>query len=624
MKFLPLELVRPHIIPINITYYNPKDFNEVDVLTIVYKDLDSGEKIVYEIKEPAIEIYIVKPENRTFYHMRDMIEMDLCDKYKVKYRSRWNFAAKKLQLNSSEEAKASPYIFNADIQIETFYLIQFIMEYPCDKTKSLSLGKLDIENDIIQCEDFPVYGETPINAVTYINMETDDVYTLVLLKDNLPIYSPNHRLYQQVEDLRVHFKNQVQEIINNPSIVENKCHETFDELYPGMKYNLLYYNEEADLIKDLFKIIHQTDNDYIGIWNSPYDMQNLMLRPAHLGLDVNKIIPDDRFSIQVVSFKEDTNPQAHKRRHDCITSTIPSFVDDMVHYAGIRAGRGVLPSTKLNAIAQKELKDEKYDYSEVSDIKHLYYDDLLKFIIYNIKDVLLLKGIENKTKDSYTIYNRMYTMCVFPKEAFTTTKVVWHSLIRFMYTKGYVPGTNRNKGKHHKAIIDYSAKLNGEEIEEMDDDDFINSYFGIEDDSNDSNSENTDDKKDEKYSGAMVMNTLHMKPSGMKIMDKDAKYVHENVADQDITSEYPSAINTCNISNETLVGKIYLEHPDEIEIPICEGFEFRGEDREKYKMDKGNYLLEAYTEDDVLSFGTLFLGLPDPENVLSDIARIIQ
>ena len=121
----------------------------------------------------------------------------------------------------------------------------------------------------------------------------------------------------------------------------------------------------------------------------------------------------------------------------------------------------------------------------------------------------------------------------------------------------------------------------------------------------------------------MVMNTLHMKPSGMKIMGKDAKYVHENVADQDITSEYPSAINTCNISNETLVGKIYLEHPDEIEIPICKGFEFRGEDREKYKMDKGNYLLEVYTENDVLSFGTLFLGLPDPEDILKDIAKII-
>ena len=58
MKFLPLELATPHIIPINITYYNPKDFSESDVLTITFKNQDSGEHIVYDIKDPEIEIYI--------------------------------------------------------------------------------------------------------------------------------------------------------------------------------------------------------------------------------------------------------------------------------------------------------------------------------------------------------------------------------------------------------------------------------------------------------------------------------------------------------------------------------------------------------------------------------------
>ena len=93
MKFIPLELVRLHMIPLNITYYTPKNFNEPDVLTIVYKDQDTNEKIVLEIKEPEIEIYITKPERRTFHHMRDMCEMSECDKYKCKYRTRWSFAA---------------------------------------------------------------------------------------------------------------------------------------------------------------------------------------------------------------------------------------------------------------------------------------------------------------------------------------------------------------------------------------------------------------------------------------------------------------------------------------------------------------------------------------------------
>ena len=87
--------------------------------------------------------------------------------------------------------------------------------------------------------------------------------------------------------------------------------------------------------------------------------------------------------------------------------------------------------------------------------------------------------------------------------------------------------------------------------------------------------------------------------------------------------EYPSAINTCNISNETLVAKVYLENPDDVNIPICEGFVFRGNDEEKYKMDKGNYLLETYTEGDIFNFSKLFLGLPTPDKILKNIKDII-
>lgn len=501
MKFLPLELVRPHIIPLNIVYYNPLthggNFDTPDVLTITYKDQDTGQKFVHDIKNPEIEIFITKPENRTYNHMRDMLEMDLCDKYKVPYRTRWNFAAKKLGLDSADMAKASPYVFNADIPIETYYLIQFVMEYFSDSPKTLSLGKLDIENDIIACEDFPLHGETPINAVTYINMETNDVYTLILLKDNLPIVPEGHPKYVEYKKMKENFYSQANEILSNPDMMIAQCHQKFDEMYPGMKYNLLYYDEELQLLKDLMTIIHQTDNDYIGIWNMPYDMQNIITRPARIGGDAFEIIPDERFSIKMISFKEDTNPVAHKRRHDCITSTIPSFVDDMVHYAGVRAGRGVIPSLKLNNVAKNELRDEKYDYSEVSDIKHLFYDDLIRFILYNIKDVLLLTGLENKSKDTTTIYSRMYQMFVFPKEAFTTTKVVWHSLIKFMYERGYVPGTNRNRGKNKKSIIDYSSALSNQlsDSEDIDDEMFMLEEPDIGSD------EDSEDKKDEKYQG---------------------------------------------------------------------------------------------------------------------------
>lgn len=630
MKFLPLEWVRPHMIPINFIYNNPLtrggSFDEPDVLTVVYKDQDTGDKIVYDIQNPVIEIYIVKPEYREYGHMRDMIEMKYCEKHTVPYRTRWHEAAKLLKLSSSSDAKMSPYVFNADIPVETWYLMQFVIEYPSEATKDLSLGKLDIENDIIRFEGtFPGYGDAPINAVTYINMDTDDVYTLVLFKDDLPVVPESHPKYQYYQELKESLYRQADEIESNPQMMLDKCHETFDEMYPGFKYNLLYYRDERKLLQDLMEIIHSTDNEYIGIWNSPYDMQNIMLRPAHLGMDARELIPDDRFSIRLVGFKEDTNPNFHKRRHTCLTSTIPSFEDDMVLYSGIHSQGGVLPSHKLTFIAQKELKDDKLDYSEISDIAHLYYLDLIRFILYNIKDVLLLVGLERKTKAMDTIYSRLYQMFVFPREAFTTTKVVWHSLIKFMYDNGFVPGTNRNRGKHRKEIIDYSAKY-GSKIAEAEAAGIPieDAEFDIDIDEPTIDENGDEEKKDEKYQGAWIMNTLHMQPTSVSILGKPAKYVHDNVADSDVGSEYPSAINTCNISNETLVAKVYLMDPDDVEIKIPEGFQFRGDDMDKYKMDKGNYLLETYTEGDVFNFGSLWLGLPTPEEILADLSTRIR
>lgn len=627
MKFLPLEMVRPHMIPINIQYYNPVahggTYQDPDVLTLVYKDQDTGEKIVYDIKDPEMEIYIVKPEHRIFDHMRDMIEMEKCNKYRVKYRQRWAFAAKQLGLSSPNEAKVSPYVFNADIAIETYYLINFVMEYPSDKPKNLSLGKLDIENDIIKYDGtFPGYGEPPINAVTYINMDTNDVYTLGLLKDDLPEVPVGHSKYGYYQQLKKHFYEQVDMIMKDPGLIERKCHEAFDEAYPDMHYHILYYTDERDLLKDLMKIIHSTDNEYIGIWNSPYDMQHIMSRPEALGMDPKEIIPDERFSIRLVGFKEDTNPIFHKRRHVCQTSTVPSMEDDMVLYSGVHAQGGVIPSHKLGYIARKELGDDKYDYSEISDIAHLFYEDLITFFLYNIKDVLLLVALEHQTKIMDIIYSRLYQMFVFPREAFTTTKVVWHSLIKFMYDAGYVPGSNRNKGKHHKSIIDYSSAL-GEQATTL-------NLEGIEEDGEyfieiDEPTDGDDDEdKDEKYAGAWIANTLHMKPTSVIIMGAPSKYVHDNVADLDVGSEYPSAINTCNISNETLVGKVYLENPDEADVPIPEGFVFRGDDQEKYKMDKNNFLMETYTEGDIFNFASLWLNLPTPEEVLNGVAELVS
>ena len=83
---------------------------------------------------------------------------------------------------------------------------------------------------------------------------------------------------------------------------------------------------------------------------------------------------------------------------------MPVFTDQMVNYAAIRKGREELRSTTLNYIGQKELEDEKLDYSEDGNIKTVSYNNYLRYILYNIKDVLLQGGIEQATSDLETYY----------------------------------------------------------------------------------------------------------------------------------------------------------------------------------------------------------------------------
>ena len=65
MKFLKnVDPAVNHVMLLNIMYFNERNFDQDDVLSVVYKDMDTGEKFVENINKPKIEVYIVKPEYR--------------------------------------------------------------------------------------------------------------------------------------------------------------------------------------------------------------------------------------------------------------------------------------------------------------------------------------------------------------------------------------------------------------------------------------------------------------------------------------------------------------------------------------------------------------------------------
>ena len=173
MKFLKgVDPEVNHVMLLNILYFNERDYEQDDVLSIVYKDIDTGEKFVENIVKPEIEVYIVKEEYRNQVKgiVRDWYPKEWMEPRRVRYRNRYAQIARILELPDKEWAKTSPYVAWSNIDIKAYYCIQFELEYSNNRTKHLNVGFLDIENDTIELEGFPEYGETPINAVTYISM----------------------------------------------------------------------------------------------------------------------------------------------------------------------------------------------------------------------------------------------------------------------------------------------------------------------------------------------------------------------------------------------------------------------------------------------------------------------
>ena len=85
-------------------------------------------------------------------------------------------------------------------------------------------------------------------------------------------------------------------------------------------------------------------------------------------------------------------------------SAYTQYICQMRLYSAVRKSQHTLKSVALNAISDMELKDKKIEYPESANIVQFPYVDWRNFIKYNIKDVLLQYGIENKVRDVDTYY----------------------------------------------------------------------------------------------------------------------------------------------------------------------------------------------------------------------------
>lgn len=651
MKFLDGVGPNQEVLPLNYLYFNERNFNVDDVLTIIYKDVASGETKVQNIIKPEIEVWIVKPEYREAVRFnRTWVKKEYLEPHKVRYRNRYRQIAKILGLQDEDIdlAKTSPFVLFSNLDIRNYYALQFIHEYNVPDSFNLNIGLFDIENDIIDIDHFPQPGECPISLIAFIDVSNETVYQFILEPQNHsntinPATGDYYDYRDQVQHLKEHVKEYIQEL-----------HEMFDESYGVLDYHILFLKSEEEMISKFFKLLDVLNIDFAEAWNAAYDMSNLTSRPDKILSDPIQLICSDKFLAKECLFVEDKNPLFHKRKHTCQIAHPTVFIDQMVIYAGLRSAMGKIPSLKLNVIAQKEIGDTKLDYSEEGSIKELPYENFWKYCLYSIKDTLLQLGIHRKTDDISSVYSRMLEDGLLANEVFTSTIQLTNSLSTFLLEHDYIPGNNFNKFNDEQKLKqqaffygssnDIASDENDAMMNAMVDPDDLVDTSDDEEDEDDSSS-----KKKKKFSGAMVQDPNRMLPTGFKINGRLNSRIHNNVGDMDITSEYPTAIILSNMSSETLIARvefvddlydwIYVNKgPKWIEehrivnnairftaedmmdyrfnrLPMY-NYDFIDEDAAKYKLNMSDTITMLMAFDDVVHIGTQFCNLPDYDELV--------
>ena len=537
-----------------------------DFSTVLLKRTSTGEKVKIEIPHPNMKYYVVKPEHRDFDYNKRFIEKKFLTAKIIPYRNILKDIAKEggketeeffqscIEKGTYREMKflhRYPYVFHTDYGYEDMFRTEWLLHYAQpDLNRKITKAFLDIETDVIDFVGLPT-NECEINAVTLIDGDACISYTFLLRNGKNP---------------------QIEKFEQNASSFIEELHSEFDESYGKIDYKLMMYDREIDLLVDLFKTIHRLKKDFIFIWNMGFDIPYIIARIEYLGYDPEEVMCHPDFKYNYLYYAKDFHhfDIAHKKDYFKIAD-YTVYQDQMINYAKIRKAQGKLPSVKLNAIAEKELQDTKLDYTDAGFDKTLPYTNYPRFVMYNIKDVLLQLGIERRTNDMDTLFSRAYDNATSYPSLFSQTILVRNSMYSSMYKSNLIMGNNVN--------VDYSAKFDNNEEEK------------------------------ERFEGALVGDPELNSHEGIIMYGKKSKYIYNYVIDYDFSSLYPSIIISFNISVMSMVGKLLIEGFDHL----------NGDPSAKY--DAGKEFAEDLTSGDMSRIGSRYFNLPTTEDLISELEK---
>lgn len=437
---------------LNVIYHKPKkqENGKYDdgSLDIIYKDMDTGEKKVQHIDNPEYTYYIAKDEYAPSYN-KLFIEKEKTYPVTCKYKDIKKDIAEKTgnidwfydnlrngNARQNEKLFTIPKIFRADMHIEDYYRFLFNKKYKNIPFKPDNLY-FDIEVDgINQAGDFPEMGECPVNACTLIHDGTKTVYTLLLENDKNPLIEE----FKKEPNLTKRLKD----------FVRDKVGGWKQEIRYGLdkySYKILFYDNEIQLIHDIFNIINTLKPDFAMAWNIAFDLPYLIERIKVLGYTPEEIICHKDFTVKEAWYYVDQRADKFEERGDYAQiSSYTVYVDQLITFASRRKGQRQLAEFKLDYIGNVIAGVRKLDYSHITtQIAKLPYLNYLVFVFYNVMDTMVQKCVEHKVGDIEFLYNKCMMNNTRYAKAHRQTTYLVNRGIKDFDNMGLIMGCNANK-----------------------------------------------------------------------------------------------------------------------------------------------------------------------------------
>lgn len=601
---------------LNVTYLRSgktRDGEKIDEsFEVIYKTEDGEVHKTYE--PPEADIFIVKPGFRTYNYNKPEERMECMDKIRVPIsKIRFKIAeemgeqgrafveqcVRNKNFRGLDQLYRWPYAYACDFQPEYYFYKNWYEKYPLKNVK-LTKAFIDIETDLmdytLDMENIPNTAHSPVNLITIILEDTKEAWTFILHPQEPSRFGRTPEEYEKRYAL---YKKQLEDheyLMAHKDEFIKDLHDSFDPTYGYLDYHLRVFDQEIDLIADAFRLLNARKPNFCLIWNMRFDIQYLYYRIIELGFDPTSIMCHKDFKQKRCFFKVDKSTFQLEKQFDFFyCSSYTQFICQMRLYASIRKSQHKLKSVSLNAIGDRELRDRKVEYPAEANIVRFPYTDWIRFIKYNIKDVLLQLGIERKTKDVMTYYMRSHSNLTPYNKIFKETHLLRNVREMYFEKDGWVQGNNLN-------IIDSGDEEDNKIFYELVDDDSDESTF----------------------KGAIMADPTWNAPIGRRVLGQRTNNIFDNSMDYDMGAFYPSIKIASNMDPITLLFKATFDHDEFIsgEMPN-RSLNTTYYEKDKYgkvrKLDITGEAVNTYVSGNILTFGYNYLGLPS----ITDMAKAI-